>query len=39
MTKVDKIKLTVFGAFMLLTVGLAVYNSLTIGCKSCFSVM
>jgi hypothetical protein len=39
MTKVDKIKLTVFGVFFTGMITLVVYNALTIGCKSCFSVM
>jgi hypothetical protein len=39
MTKVDKIKLTVFGMFFTGVITLVVYNAITIGCKSCFSVM
>jgi len=39
MTKVDKIKLAVFGVFSIGMITLVVYNALTVGCKSCFSVM
>jgi hypothetical protein len=39
MTKVDKIKLAAFGVFFTGVITLVVYNALTIGCKSCFSVM
>jgi hypothetical protein len=39
MTKVDKIKLTMFGMVFVGMITLVIYNALTIGCKSCFSVM
>jgi len=39
MTKVDKIKLTVFGVFSIGMITLVIYNVVTMGCKSCFSVM
>jgi hypothetical protein len=39
MTKVDKIKLTVFGVFFTGMITLVVYNALTIGCKYCFVIL
>jgi hypothetical protein len=39
MTKTDKIQLVLFGVFFTGVITLVVYNALTIGCKSCFSVM
>jgi hypothetical protein len=38
MNKVEKFNLIVFGVFMLVTIGLTVYNSITFGTECVFCV-